>query len=225
MRKATYTHGDRLEQSPKSKTFFIDIRNVLLFFELEKMHSQIAKYCLVSIEEVKNALQKNGWGEKYEQGEIDSRTLFHKLSPEVQGSKGFASWMDTISDVFRPNDSLTPIIKELKQRKIKLFTLSNICEAHFNYAYIHFPILHLFDGHLLSYELKKKKPDPEFYKEALQKACTDKQHCFYVDGIEEYVKIARALGIDSELYTNPSTLRLQLTQRDFLESPEITGTH
>lgn len=214
-----------MKQDFVNKFFFIDIRNVLLFFERDKMYFQIAKYCEVTIEEVKAALHQNNWAEKYEKGEIDSRTLFHKLPPSIQGSKGFVRWMDAISDVFTPNDAITPIIKELKENKIHLFTLSNICEAHFNYAYIHFPILHLFDGHILSYETKKYKPDPDLYQIALEKTCADKRNCFYVDRVEEYVKTARSLGIDSELYIDPNRLRLELMQRAFLPNSKITGTH
>src|SRR3989339_1585249 len=127
------------------------------------MYSQIAAYCQMDVLTVKKALETQEWGKQYEKGDIDSWTLFHRLPESIQGSKGFARWMESISNIFIPNNPILSLIKELKQNKIKLYTLSNICEAHFAYAYTHFPILHLFDGHILSYEIKSRAPDPKIY--------------------------------------------------------------
>lgn len=191
------------------------MRNVLLFFELKKMYQQIAEYCQIEVSLVENLLEKTGWGDSYEKGEIDSWTLFHKLPPEIQGSKGFSRWMEAISNVFKPNDLINPLIKELKKNQVQLLIVSNICEAHFSYAYTHFPILHLFDDYILSYELKTRKPDSKIYEEALQKAGPNKT-CFYVDAVQEYIEKARLLGIDSEIYQDPDTFHFQLKDRGFL---------
>ena len=198
------------------KTLFLDIRNVILFFDLEKMYSQIAAYCQTDALAVQKTLETQEWGKQYETGEIDSWTLFHRLPKSIQGSKGFAGWMETISNIFKPNTPLISLIKELRQNKIKLYTLSNICEAHFAYAYTHFPVLHLFDGHVLSCEIKSRAPEPKIYEEALIKASTEKEHSFYVSASKEYVQKAQLLHIDSEIYTTPEALHLQLKQKNYL---------
>jgi FMN phosphatase YigB (HAD superfamily) len=180
------------------------------------MVSHIAQYCQMEVSDVEKALKEHHWSEAYEQGEIDSWTLFHKLPKAIQGSKGFAGWMEAISNIFKPNDALVSLVKKLKQEHIRLFTLSNICEAHFGYAYTHFPVLHLFDGHILSYEVKARAPDSKIYEEALLKACTEKENSFYVSASREYVKKAKELQIDSELYANPEAFYLQLKQKKYL---------
>ena len=199
-----------------SKVVFFDIKNVLLYFCPDKMKKQIASYCQIEETLVEETLKSTGWGEQYERGEIDSMTLFHYLPPLIQGSKGFSGWFNAISSVFEPNDHITPIIKELKKNNVLLFAFSNICEAHFSYAYTHFPVLHLFDGYILSYETGVRKPDDKMYECALQKANAEKEDSFFVEGVEEYVQKARLLGLDSEFYISPKLLQSQLKDRGLL---------
>lgn len=180
------------------------------------MNQQIAEFCQISESMVEDILNKTKWTEKYEKGEIDTRTLFHYLPHEIQGSKGFPAWAEAVSNVFQPNDSMTELLKELKKNKIKIFILSNICEIHFSYAYTHFPALHLFDGHILSYVAGLKKPDSNLYDYALQKASTEKQRSFFIEGVEEYAQKARLLDIDCESYLHIDLLRSQLKKRELL---------
>ncbi len=199
-----------------AKTLFIDIRNVLLFFDFNKMNQQIANYCKVSVQEVEESLKQEHWADLYEKGEIDSIALFHKLPEKIRGMHGFTRWMEAISNIFSSNDPIVPYLKKLKQEKISLFTLSNICEAHFDYAYTHFSILHFFDGHILSYELNKRLPDIEMYEIALNKSGAKKEECFYISSSQTYVDKAQSLSIGSTLYQDVGSLAFQLQQKRYL---------
>lgn len=200
----------------QSKTIFFDIRNVLFFFHWDKLVNQIATYCQISVEDAKKNLEDHPWKEEYEQGTVDSWFLFHQLPASIQGSKGFAGWMEAISHIFTPNELILPIIKQLKQNNIRLFTLSNICEAHFSYAYTHFPILHLFDGHVLSYEVQVRAPDPQIYEKALAMAGSVKENSLYVSAASDCIKKAKELLIDAEPYVNPGVLQKNLQQKHYL---------
>ncbi len=180
------------------------------------MYSGIAKFCEINESMVEDVLKKTGWGEKYEKGEIDSRTLFHYLPEEIRGSKGFPGWVEAVSDVFKPDDLINILLKELKKNEIKLFILSNICEMHFSYAYTRFPAFHLFDDRILSYTTGMKKPDLCIYDYALKKTGLNKECSFFVEGIEEYAQQARLGDFDCESYLNIDLLRSQLKKRGLL---------
>jgi glucose-1-phosphatase len=199
-----------------AKVVFFDLKNVLLYFDRKKMHEQIADYCQMDKEDVTNFLLKANLGEKYEKGEIDSRTLFHYLPEKIRGTKGFPGWFDALSSVFEANNELTPLIKTLHKNGIKIFIFSNICEAHFSYAYTHFPTIHLFDGFILSYEVNNRKPEEKMFLLALEKASVKKEEAFFIEATEEYVSKAKSLGLDSEPYTTPCQLKEQLEKRGFL---------
>ncbi len=203
------------------KTIFFDIRNVLFFFHWEKLVDQIAGYCQANTEDVRKNLEDHPWREQYERGAIDSWFLFHQLPQSIQGSKGFASWMEAISQIFTPNEQILPVIKQLKQNHVRLFTLSNICEAHFNYAYTHFPTLHLFEGHVLSYEVQLRAPDPLIYEKALAQTSTMRENCLYISTDPDCIQQAKQMEIDTETYTSPSMLQQKLQQKNYLPQKTI----
>ena len=99
---------------------------------------------------------------------------------------------------------------------MKLFICSNICEAHFNYAYTHYSTFHLFDGFILSYEVKSEKPEDLIYSSAILKTATTKENTLFIEGRKEYAEKARFLGLDSEYYTTTQSLKEHLKQRGLL---------
>lgn len=180
------------------------------------MRSQIAKYCQMDEAAISKILDEQGLGLSYEKGLIDSRTLFHSLPPNIQGKGGFAGWFDAISGAFEPNSTINPLLKDLKKGGVAIFVCSNICEAHFDYIYTHFSALHLFDGYILSYEVKAQKPEERMYSLALEKTKTPKDKALFIEGRQDCAEKARLLGFDSEYYTDTHALRNILQQKGLL---------
>ncbi len=196
------------------KTIFFDLGNVILFFDHQRMYRQVADFCGIDHSQITTHLQD--FIDPYERGTMDSRGIYHHLCDLSSKHLDFTGLMNAVSDIFEPNHQMIETIKELKAKQIPLYILSNTCEAHFNYAYTHFPILHLFDGYVLSYEVNARKPESEIYTSALKIADCDPQHCFYTDDISDYVDAARKLKIDAETYQTHEQLHRQLTERGIL---------
>ncbi len=198
------------------KAIFFDLGNVLLFFSHEKMCRQVAEVCNLDAHHVKRAFFSEGIGEKYERGEIDTRSVHSYFCSLAKRQIEFFDFMDAVSNIFQPNEEIVPVLKNLKKNKVHLIVLSNTCEAHFDFAYLHYPLLHLFDDYVLSYEVKAKKPEKEIFQKALSLVHVPKENCFYIDDVGEYVQAASALGIDSELFTTTEKLIEQLVLRKYL---------
>jgi glucose-1-phosphatase len=197
-------------------TLFFDIGNVLLFFSHEKMCRQLAELSSLPYQKVYDYLfhKAQNFAIEYELGKMNSESFHRHFSRTFEIHVDFISWLKAIGDIFEPNKEIFPIIEALKANKHKLILLSNICEAHFNYAYSHFPILRSFDDKILSYEVKMRKPDPLIYRAAL--ALAQDTPCFYVDDIPEYVQSARLTGLDAESYKTSGELKSELQKRKFL---------
>jgi putative hydrolase of the HAD superfamily len=99
----------------------------------------------------------------------------------------FETLMHAVSDIFQPNDPVISIAKLVKDKGHRLFLLSNTCEAHFNFASAQFPFLKLFDGYVLSYEVRARKPEKKIYEKALEIAGCQNKECFYTDDILPYI--------------------------------------
>jgi putative hydrolase of the HAD superfamily len=193
------------------KTIFFDIGNVILFFDHQKMLRQIAEFCEIDLTWLKE--QVLTYFDPFERGEISSRHIHHLLC-EASGKKlDYRGLQLAMSDIFQLNEPMVDLIKTLKNRQIPLFLLSNTCDAHFDYAYTHYPVLHLFDGYVLSYEIGARKPEKKIFEKALSIAGCRAEDSFYTDDVLEYIEAAKALNIDAELFTHHHQLAEQLSAR------------
>ena len=75
-----------------------------------------------------------------------------------------------------------------------------IMSSHFALLREQMPVLRRFTDLHLSYEVRAAKPDPRYYRLALERFGLDGEQCLFVDDREENVRAARALGIRSVIH-------------------------
>jgi putative hydrolase of the HAD superfamily len=97
------------------------------------------------------------------------------------------------SDIFHPVEGMEELIRSLKSH-YTLVLLSNTNEWHFEHCRERYPVVNLFDHHLLSYRVGCQKPNPLIYDEALSVANALPEETLYFDDIPAYVETARQLG-------------------------------
>jgi glucose-1-phosphatase len=194
------------------KTAIFDLGNVLVFFDFEKIISQVSSLSGLSSQKIKELLIQKELHKSYESGKISSEEMFEIFAQEAPKPFTFQEFFYAASDIFQPNDEIVPLIKSLKAGGLRLVLLSNTSPAHYEFLTSLLPILSLFDAKILSYEVGAVKPDPKIYMAALKAAHCSPQECFYTDDIPEYVAAARTHGIWAEVFTDVPTLRTLLTK-------------
>jgi len=194
-------------------TLFFDLGGVLINFSHEKMCQNIADLCDLDCNLVKGHLFEKNLGEMYERGVIDSKTLYEYFCGLSNHSFSFDDLMMAASDIFQIKEEMPPLLESLKKQSFRLFLLSNTCQAHIDYVKKHFSFLDLFDGLVLSYEVAARKPEPEIFKAALEKAQTSAPQSFFIDDVESHVKAAEKCGIDSHHFVGKEELKLALAKR------------
>ena len=195
------------------KTVYFDLGNVLVFFCHKKMIQQIAAVSGLSVQETRSILIEKKIQEDYELGKITTEQLYSHFAKLGNRSFSLLEFMEAASDIFTPNEEIFPVIRQLKDRKIRLILLSNTSECHFNRIYSHYPILRLFDRLVLSFEEGTCKPDPVIFQKALALAECSPSECFFTDDIQEFVGAARKSGLDSEVFSNVPILKKHLSDR------------
>ena len=198
---------------PMLKTICFDLGNVLCFFDREKMFRQVAACCGISIPHVKKIMIHEGIQESHELGKIDTQNVYRLFKSKASKIFSLHEFTDAMSDIFTGNTELWPIVEQLKKERMRLVLLSNTCESHYNHIYSNYPILHLFDHKILSFEVGYLKPDPRIFKLALQHAECAASECFYVDDIPAFIRGAKKVGLKGALFTDAASLSSSLANR------------
>ena len=191
----------------KIDTIFFDIGNVLLFFDNQRMYRQIAELNGSSPLEIQNLLEYTQQNVLYETGGLSTEDVYRDLQRWSLKSFTKDQLIHAMSDIFRPNDSIYPLVHALKQKGFRLGLLSNTCEAHFDHIVNQYSIFQEFEIPILSYKIRARKPHVSIYHAALKLAKRSPEQCFYLDDIPEYVEAASRLGIHAEVYFHDKQLK------------------
>lgn len=200
------------------KTVYFDLGNVLIFFSLQKLISNLSRCTGISPKEIEDFFFKTDLRERYEKGLIRTEQVYQKFLSRAPKSFTLAEFTLAFSDIFTPNHEIWPLVEQLKKAGLRLVLLSNTSECHFNYAEAHYPVLRLFDHKVLSYEVGVWKPDLGIFQHALMHAQCPPEECFYIDDISEFIESARKAGLPGEIFTDVPKLKRHLAERgcDFI---------
>lgn len=95
------------------------------------------------------------------------------------------------------------LARELKDKGVKLFILSNNFKERSEYYKKHFPFLdELFIKVYYSWQTGFIKPDPMAYKNLLEENKLKPEECIYFDDSEKNVEVASSLGVKAFLFKN-----------------------
>ena len=99
-----------------------------------------------------------------------------------------------------PIDEAFDFVRELKERGYKTYVLSNFDSQSFRLlAKEHSELFSLFDGIVISGDVKLLKPEPAIYEHILQVHGIDRSKAFFIDDQMVNVQGARNVGISSVL--------------------------
>lgn len=194
------------------KLFVFDLGNVILPFE----HRQIARKLFeksgnksdFASEDIFNFMFDTDTGliNAYETGRMSSEEFFVLLKNRYMLNLSFESFKDIWNPIFSENQRVNDAILFLKSQNYPVFMLSNTNELHFSYIIENYPIVHVMDEWILSFEAGVKKPDARIYRMIFEKIDVAAKEVFYIDDIEQYVETAKAFGINGMVFTNAEQL-------------------
>lgn len=193
---------------------YLDLGNVILSFDRDRAHRQMATVAGVAPAAVEAAVA-DGLQERLESGAIDW-TAYHaefcRRTGTVPDPRALAA---AASDMFELNAAMVPVIAALQRAGCPLGILSNTCDPHWRhllscrYAVMPGPFTQV----VLSHEVGAMKPDPAIYRTATERAGVSADTIFFTDDIEANVAAARALGWDSERFVSATVLADALMRR------------
>ena len=133
---------------------------------------------------------------EYESGGLTSEA-FHRRVSEITGvSVSFDEFRPAWADMFRENESLRPVIVDLKRQGYTLILGSNTNEIHAEHYKRQFvETFKYFDRLILSHEVGAIKPASIFYEACAAAAGLPPGECVFIDDLAENVEGARGVGL------------------------------
>jgi len=194
------------------KLFVFDLGNVILPFEhrqiARKLYEKSSDKAFLTSDEIFTFMFEKDKGliNTYETGQISSEEFFGQLKKRYKLDMAFDVFRDIWNPIFRENLEVNDAILYLKSKSYPIFLLSNTNELHFSYIIERYPIVHVLDEWILSFEVGVKKPEKRIYDMIFEKMDVDKNEVFYIDDIGRYVEAAKEFGIQGMVFKDPGQL-------------------
>ena len=109
---------------------------------------------------------------------------------------------DDMTDIVTIRPYAVDWVKELKKQDMKVYFLSNFSQKIEAECMDALCFREEMDGGLLSYQEKRIKPDPEFYRLLLERYDLKPWECVFLDDMMVNVNAARAFGIYGIVFQN-----------------------
>ena len=192
-------------------TIFFDLGNVLIDFSHTQLAHNISKISRLNPSQAAELLSSFSSWDLYELGLISTQEFYLAFKKHFQLDCDDASIAWACCDIFSPNQGSLDLLTRCHLRDFKLGLISNTSHLHFEYLKKTFPIFHLFDTKVLSYELKIKKPNIEIFHHALCSIASPPEACVFIDDIAFHVEAAKACGIQGIVFKNASLLEKEFS--------------
>lgn len=186
------------------KAIILDLGGVY-FSDGTKIASQtLSKKFNLEIELISNTIgAKSKLGNSYRKGEITLDEFWNDVKKElnIQGNNNKLNHI--FLESYSPNERLILKIKELKQKGIKIYYLSDNTKERSEYLQKKFNYQENFIDGVYSFKVKHtKKEGSEIFKIAINKIGEKPENLIYVDDKEDYLIPAKKLGMNVICFKN-----------------------
>lgn len=183
------------------KAVLFDLGKVLLHFDFGPAFRRLSRHCGKKPEEINRFFTESGLEVLYDGGRISSASFYREVRRGLGLSLSYAAFRGIWNGIFTPVPGMARLVRRLGRDR-RLVLISNTNEMHFAYAKKRYPVLGLFDEHIVSYRQRVRKPDERIYR-AAQRACRAKpREIFYIDDREDLTSAARQLGFHVHTFRN-----------------------
>ena len=150
-------------------------------------------------------------GKTFADGVCELQQKFPEYSKEI--AIYHEKWEDMLGE---PIAGTVAILKELKNKKIPLWGLTNWSAETFPVALKRFDFLALFDGILVSGEEKLAKPDKKIFELLISRYQLNPQKTIFIDDNLANVEAAKKCGLLAEQFVGAEVFRKSLVEAGLL---------
>ena len=186
-----------------------DLGGVVVDFNADRLVHQVATLLGRPFDEVQAAIYHTELLLPFELGRITPQVYYEGLKAALKLPWTYEQFVRAWNDIFTENRDVVWIMERLHKRH-KLLALSNTNELHINHIRSTLPSLSFFDEWIISCDVGLRKPDPQIYFLALERAGVRPQAAVYIDDRPELVDAGRSVGLVGIRFENSRQLEQDL---------------
>jgi len=186
-----------------------DLGGVTVDVESDRLVHQVAQLLGRSFEEVQGVIYHKELLLPFELGHIKPEVYFQGLKERLKLAWTYEQFVRAWNGIFTENDYVTSLMQRLRRRH-KLLALTNTNVLHLEYIKSSFPSLSVFSHWVASCDVGFRKPDPQIYLLAAEKAGVRPRDAIYIDDRPELVEAGRGAGLTAIRFEDGPQLEQEL---------------
>ncbi len=182
------------------KNIIFDLGNVIV----QNPTMEVVKQFFKNTEDAEifnNYIFKSEYWKMMDLGQIDNETIANEIEEkrlvEISDYTEVHNFMNNWFSKCLPNIETMEVAKRLKEKGYKLYILSNMAKATYEYLSKTYEFFSIVDGAIVSANIGIKKPDRKIFDILLEKYSLNAEDCVLIDDDDtnRTLEMANALGI------------------------------
>ena len=191
-----------------------DLGGVVVDVESDRLMYQLAALLGRSFEEVQEVVYHQELLLPFELGRITPQAYYDGLQSKLKLPWNYEQFVRAWNGIFNENREVAVLLQRLHSRHT-LMVLSNTNLLHLAHIKTMIPCCTFFHDWVASCDVGLRKPDPEIYRLALQRAGARPAATVYVDDRPELVEAGRSVGLTAIRFENGRRLEEDLRALGF----------
>jgi putative hydrolase of the HAD superfamily len=157
-----------------------------------------------------HAFQHDDWLDM-DRGTLDEATVAVRCAARMARPESeLRALFDHVRSALKPIEPTVALLRELRERGFNLYGLSNMSATIFAYLAERHDFFKLFDGIVVSADVKLLKPEPQIYEHLRERFALDFAESVFIDDLPRNVESARATGLPAIQFTSTDQVRRDL---------------
>jgi FMN phosphatase YigB (HAD superfamily) len=196
----------------KIRAVIFDIGRVLIRIDVARAMRGMASGLSLSPDELWSAIEKDPRWKDWQEGRISARDWYLHIKQRFGGSASFGEFTEAWNLVLDPEPIHSKELFAKLSKNYRLALLSNTDPIHVAHMEKHYDFISYFPARIYSCAVGATKPSPIIYREALRASRVQAEEALYIDDIEDYVEVAKRLGMAGVQFRSPGQLAVALRE-------------
>jgi glucose-1-phosphatase len=206
----------------RPKAVIFDIGRVIVRLDPKRAFAQIAAAMqdgpdqsakLLSPEDTWNLIRADQRWQDWQEGRLSPSEWHWHLMRRLNLSLSYEEFQEAWNRVLDPEPIISESLWVQLGSRCRLALLSNTDPIHVECLEHHFTFGRHFPVRIYSCQVGVSKPSPKIYRAALKSLGVEASEAMYLDDMQEFVDVAKALGLDAIRFQNLELLEDDLRRR------------